>query len=186
LLSRPLFMRASAGWSDAFCTRTVCRAALAVFMLGSIGCSFSHSLSDFVIARMVQGVGGAMMTPIGRLILLRSIDRRDLVVAMAWVTMPALIGPMVGPPVGGFITTYFTWHWIFFINIPIGLIGMVLVSLYIDNYRAETKQRFDLLGMLLSGLGLGGVAFGLSVAGLELLPLLPVLALTAVGSLFLA
>jgi EmrB/QacA subfamily drug resistance transporter len=185
LLSLAIFIPASGWVADRYGTRTVFRAAIFVFMIGSVGCAFAHSLSDFVIARMVQGVGGAMMTPIGRLILLRSIDRRDLVGAMAWVTMPALIGPMVGPPVGGFITTYFTWHWIFFINIPIGLIGIVLVSLYIDNFRSETKQRFDLLGMLLSGLGLGGVAFGLSVAGLDLLPVVPVLALTAVGFLFL-
>jgi MFS family permease len=154
-------------------------------MLGSIGCAFSHSLADFVAARMVQGVGGAMMTPVGRLILLRSIDRRALLSAMAWVTMPALIGPMVGPPVGGFITTYASWHWIFIINVPIGIAGLVLVTLYIENIRAEAKQRFDFVGMILAGLGLGGVAFGLSVAGLDLLPLPPVLALSALGVLFI-
>ena len=104
---------------------------------------------------------------------------------MAWVTMPALIGPMVGPPVGGFITQYASWHWIFLINVPIGILGIVLASRYIENIRAEAKQRFDFIGMVLAGLGLGGVAFGLSVAGLDLLPLAPVLALTAVGVLFI-
>jgi MFS family permease len=104
---------------------------------------------------------------------------------MAWVTMPALIGPMVGPPIGGFITTYASWHWIFIINVPIGILGIVLVTLYVDEIRAEKQERFDFVGMALAGLGLGGVAFGLSVAGLDLLPLTPVLALTAAGALFL-
>src|SRR5829696_1983144 len=162
LLSLAIFIPASGWVADRFGTRTVFRAAIAVFMLGSIGCAISHTLSDFVMARMVQGVGGAMMTPVGRLILLRSIDRRALLRAMAWVTMPALIGPMVGPPVGGFITTYASWHWIFIINVPIGILGIVLVTLYIDNIRAEKQARFDFVGMALAGLGLGGVAFGLS------------------------
>src|SRR6187402_3536709 len=160
LLSLAIFIPASGWVADRFGTRTVFRAAIGVFMLGSIGCAFSHSLSDFVIARMVQGVGGAMMTPIGRLILLRTIDRRALLGAMAWVTMPALIGPMVGPPVGGFITQYASWHWIFLINVPIGIVGMVLVTRYIEDIRAETRERFDFIGMALAGLGLGGVAFG--------------------------
>jgi MFS family permease len=100
--------------------------------------------------------------------------------------MPALIGPMVGPPVGGFITTYASWHWIFIINVPIGILGMILVTRYIDDFRAEKPEPFDFVGMLLAGLGMAGVAFGLSVAGLDLLPLAPVLALTAIGGIFLA
>jgi EmrB/QacA subfamily drug resistance transporter len=185
LLSLAIFIPASGWVADRFGTRTIFRLAIAIFMLGSIGCALSHSLTDFVMARMVQGVGGAMMTPVGRLILLRSIDRRALLGAMAWVTMPALIGPMVGPPVGGFITTYASWHWIFIINIPIGILGIILATRYIDEIRAEKQAPFDFLGMTLAGLGLGGVAFGLSVAGLDLLPLAPVLALSAIGVLFL-
>jgi len=185
LLSLAIFIPASGWVADRFGTRTVFRAAILVFVLGSIACAVSNSLAHFVAARMLQGVGGAMMTPVGRLILLRSIDRRALLSAMAWVTMPALIGPMVGPPVGGFITTYASWHWIFFINVPIGLLGILLVTLYVDDIRAEKQERFDFIGMILAGLGLGGVAFGLSVAGLDLLPLTPVLALSAVGVLFL-
>jgi EmrB/QacA subfamily drug resistance transporter len=185
LLSLAIFIPASGWVADRFGTRTVFRAAITVFVLGSIACAMSNSLADFVAARMLQGVGGAMMTPVGRLILLRSIDRRALLNAMAWVTMPALIGPMVGPPIGGFITTYASWHWIFIINVPIGILGIVLVTLYVDEIRAEKQERFDFVGMALAGLGLGGVAFGLSVAGLDLLPLTPVLALTAAGALFL-
>src|SRR6266404_3683440 len=100
--------------------------SLAVFMIGSIGCALSTSVNHFVIARILQGAGGAMMTPVGRLVLLRSIDKSALVNAMAWVTVPALVGPVIGPPLGGFITTYFSWHWIFLINIPIGLIGIFM------------------------------------------------------------
>jgi EmrB/QacA subfamily drug resistance transporter len=185
LLSLAIFIPASGWVADRFGTRTVFRAAIAVFVLGSVACALANSLADFVGARMVQGIGGAMMTPVGRLILLRSIDRRALLSAMAWVTMPALIGPMVGPPIGGFITTYASWHWIFLINLPIGIIGIVLVTLYIDDIRGDIRERFDFIGMALAGLGMGGVAFGLSVAGLDLLPLAPVLAVTALGAVFL-
>src|SRR4029079_15946642 len=96
--------------------RTVFRAAIGVFVIGSIGCALSSSLRDFVLARIVQGMGGAMMSPVGRLVLVRSISKQQLVGAMVWVTTPALIGPVMGPPVGGFITTYASWHWIFLIN----------------------------------------------------------------------
>jgi len=122
-----------------------------------------------------------MMTPVGRLVLVRSVDRHRLVDAMAWVTMPALVGPIIGPPVGGFITTYASWHWIFLINVPIGLIGIALVTRYIENIRAETPEPFDFVGMLLAGLGVGGLAFGLSVLGLDYLPWWLVAALIGIG-----
>ena len=103
-------------------------------------------------------------------VLLRSIDKSALVNAMAWVTVPALVGPVIGPPLGGFITTYFSWHWIFLINIPIGLLGIFMALRYIDPIKSENPERFDLYGLVLAGIGLGGIAFGLSVAGLNLLP----------------
>ena len=123
------------------------------------------------------------MTPVGRLVLLCSIDKSALVNAMAWVTVPALVGPVVGPPLGGFITTYLTWHWIFLINIPIGLLGIVLAMRYIDPIRSEDPERFDLYGLVLAGIGLGGIAFGLSVAGLNLLPWTVVAALVGIGTI---
>src|SRR5574340_376189 len=131
LLSLAVFIPASGWTADRFGARTVFRAAIAVFVLGSIGCALSNSLTDFVIARIVQGMGGAMMTPVGRMVLVRTIPKRDLVNAMAWVTTPALIGPVIGPPVGGFITTYATWHWIFIINVPIGIVGILLATRFI-------------------------------------------------------
>jgi EmrB/QacA subfamily drug resistance transporter len=183
LLSLAVFIPASGWTADRFGARAVFSIAIAVFMIGSIGCALSSSVTDFVIARIVQGAGGAMMTPVGRLVLLRSIDKSALVNAMAWVTVPALIGPVIGPPLGGFITTYFTWHWIFLINIPIGLIGIFMALRYIDPIRSEDPERFDLYGLILAGIGLGGIAFGLSVAGLNLLPWTVVVGLIVVGSI---
>src|SRR6266540_2390244 len=145
LLSLAIFIPASGWTADRFGARTVFRAAIAVFVLGSIGCALATSLTGFVVARIVQGIGGA------------------LVGAIVWVTMPALVGPVIGPPLGGFITTYFSWHWIFLINVPIGLIGIALVTRFIENIRAEAHEPFDVRGMVLAGLGVGGLAFGLSV-----------------------
>ncbi|MEA2879756.1 MAG: hypothetical protein QOF14_4952, partial [Hyphomicrobiales bacterium] len=185
LLSLAVFIPASGWTADRFGARKVFRAAIAVFVVGSLGCALASSIEGFVIARIVQGMGGAMMTPVGRLVLVRSIDKRNLVDAMAWVTMPALIGPIIGPPVGGFITTYASWHWIFIINVPIGLIGIVLATRYIEDVRVEGLERFDLVGMALSGLGVGGLAFGLSVAGLGMLPPVVVIGLIAAGAIFM-
>ncbi len=186
LLSLAIFIPASGWTADRFGARTVFRAAIAVFVLGSIGCALSGSLTDFVVARIVQGMGGAMMTPVGRLVLVRTISKRELVGAMAWVTTPALIGPVLGPPVGGFITTYATWHWIFIINVPIGLLGIALATRFIPDVRAEQHTRFDLKGMVLAGLGIAGVAFGLSILGLNFLPWWIVVALVVAGALFIA
>jgi EmrB/QacA subfamily drug resistance transporter len=183
LLSLAVFIPASGWTADRFGARAVFSIAIAVFMVGSIGCALSSSVTHFVIARILQGAGGAMMTPVGRLVLLRSIDKSALVNAMAWVTVPALVGPVIGPPLGGFITTYFSWHWIFLINIPIGLLGIFMALRYIDPIRSEDPERFDLYGLILAGIGLGGIAFGLSVAGLNLLPWTIVVALIAVGSI---
>src|SRR6202140_1040593 len=186
LLSLAVFIPASGWTADRFGARTVFRAAIAVFVIGSSGCALSNSLTDFVIARIVQGMGGAMMTPVGRMVLVRTISKRELVGAMAWVTTPALIGPVLGPPVGGFITTYASWHWIFIINVPIGLLGIVLATRYIEDLRAEQHERFDIVGMVLAGLGIAGVAFGLSVLGLNFLLWAVVAARVVGGVCFIA
>jgi EmrB/QacA subfamily drug resistance transporter len=186
LLSLAIFIPASGWTADRFGARTVFRAAIAVFVLGSIACALSTSLTGFVFARILQGMGGAMMTPVGRMVLVRSISRRELVSAMAWVTTPALIGPVIGPPVGGFITTYASWHWIFLINVPIGLIGIALATRFIEDVRAETHQPFDVIGMVYAGLGIAGLAFGLSILGLNFLPWTVVAALIAGGAIFIA
>ena len=126
-------------------------------------------------------LGARIAIEIGRLVLVRTIDRRELVNAMAWVSIPAMIGPLMGPPLGGFITTYASWHWIFLINVPIGLIGIVLVTRYIENIKAEVPERFDFPGMLLSGTAVAGLTFGLSVAGFEIVPWPVVLLIIGIG-----
>ncbi|HET7847792.1 MAG TPA: MFS transporter [Pseudolabrys sp.] len=185
LLSLAVFIPASGWTADRFGARTVFRAAIAVFVIGSIGCALSGSLTDFVIARIVQGMGGAMMTPVGRMVLVRTIAKRELVGAMIWVTTPAVMGPVLGPPVGGFITTYATWHWIFIINVPMGILGIILATRFIPDIRGDKRERFDVLGMVLAGLGIGGLAFGLSVLGLNYLPWMVVAALIIGGACFI-
>jgi EmrB/QacA subfamily drug resistance transporter len=170
LLALAIFIPASGWMADRFGARTVFSAAIVVFVSGSIACAFSQALEHFVIARFLQGMGGAMMTPVGRLILVRTVSRTELVRAMALMTTPAVIGPLLGPPLGGFITTYLSWHWIFFINLPIGMIGFVLVQRFVENVRGEQQARFDFVGMALVGMGVGGLAFGASVLGLGFLP----------------
>jgi EmrB/QacA subfamily drug resistance transporter len=182
LLSLAICIPASGWTADRFGTRNVFRAAIGVFVLGSIGCAASHSLEEFVFARVVQGMGGAMMTPVGRLIMVRSIEKRQLLNAMSLVTVPALIGPICGPPLGGFITTFASWHWIFLINVPIGLVGMAMASRFIPNIRFERPEPFDFVGFVLSGCAIAGLAFGLSAMGLEFLPTSVVASLLCVGA----
>ena len=170
LLSLAVFIPISGWMADKFGARTIFRAAIVVFTLGSLACGFATSLLDLVAYRIVQGIGGAMMVPVGRLVILRMIPKHELVSALAWLVVPALIGPMIGPPLGGFITTYFHWRWIFWINIPIGIIGFWLATKYIEDIREETVPPLDTVGFILSGIGLTGLAFGFTTIGQELLP----------------
>jgi EmrB/QacA subfamily drug resistance transporter len=186
LLSLAVFIPMSGWTADRFGARKVFASAIAVFVLGSIGCALSGSLTDFVIARIVQGIGGAMMTPVGRLVLVRSVDKRALVDAMALVSMPAMIGPITGPPLGGFITTYASWHWIFIINVPIGLLGIALVLRYIEDVRIAMPDPFDLAGMVLAAIGVAGLAFGCSVLGVGVVPWPLAAALIAIGAVTFA
>src|SRR5579872_870202 len=151
MLTLAVFIPASGWIADRFGGRTVFCAAIVVFTLGSICCGMSTSLRTLIAARVFQGVGGAMMVPVGRLVLLRSVPKKELVSALAYLTIPAMLGPVLGPPVGGFITTYFHWRWIFWINVPIGLIGLALSLSFIENLREEQVARFDFTGFALSG-----------------------------------
>jgi len=165
LISLAVFIPASGWIADRYGTKRVFRAAIVVFTLGSILCGRADSLPFLIVARVFQGIGGAMMVPVGRLVLLRSVPKAELVAAMAWLSTPALIGPVVGPPLGGFIVTYFSWRWIFDINIPIGILGVVLVTLFVPDAREPRSTPFDLRGLVLSGLGLSCLLFGLETAG---------------------
>jgi EmrB/QacA subfamily drug resistance transporter len=164
LLTLAMFIPASGRIADRFGSRTVFRAAIGLFTIGSIGCAQAPALWALVAARMVQGAGGAMMSPVGRLVMLRAVSKQELVRAMAWLMIPATIGPIIGPPVGGFIVTYLSWHWIFYINVPIGLVGIVLVTVFIEEMREPARQPFDLRGLVLSGTALACLMFGIEVA----------------------
>src|ERR1700726_4425680 len=157
LLTLAVFIPASGGVADRFGTRIVFRLAILIFATGSALCGFANSIAALVAARAFQGIGGAMMVPVGRLVILRTIPRSELVGALAWLTMPALLGPVMGPPVGGFITTYFNWRWVFWINLPIAALGIALATLYIPNVRGEKVSRFDYIGFILSGVGLAAL-----------------------------
>ncbi len=181
LFSLAVFIPISGWVADRFGARRVFRLAILVFMAGSVLCSFAGSLFGFVLARILQGMGGAMMVPVGRLVLLRTIAKADLVQAMAWLTVPALIGPVLGPPLGGFITTYLNWRWIFWINLPIGVLGIILVTRFIPDLREERSPPLDLLGFLLSAVGLVGLVFGFETIGRGLVPWSTTFLLLAVG-----
>ncbi len=183
LISLAVFLPISGWTADRFGARTVFRLAILVFISGSIGCALSSSLTQFVIARMIEGAGGAMMTPVARLILVRSVDKRELVVAMIWVTVPALLGPMIGPVFGGFLTTYVSWHWIFMINVPIGIAGIVLATIYIEDIKAENPDPFDARGAVLAGVAIAGLTFGGSTLGVNFLPIGVVIAMIVAGAI---
>lgn len=165
LLSLAVFIPASGWFADRFGSRTVFRMAIVIFTTGSLLCGLAHSLPDFVAFRILQGMGGAMMVPVGRLVILRTVPKEEIVSALAWLTIPALMGPVLGPPLGGFITTYFDWRYIFFLNIPIGLIGVTLATRFIPDIREDDVPPFDFRGMALSGIGLSGIVFGFALLG---------------------
>jgi EmrB/QacA subfamily drug resistance transporter len=186
MLTLAVFIPASGWVADRFGARTVFCSAIVVFTIGSILYGASSSLSTLIAARVFQGLGGAMMVPVGRLVLLRSIAKSDLVSAMAYLTVPALLGPVAGPPLGGFITTYFHWRWIFWINVPIGVLGVLLSLRFIHNLREEAVPRFDFKGFVLSGVGLLSLISGLSMIGRGIAPYWVVAAMIAIGVLSLA
>ncbi len=181
LLSLTVFIPISGWLADRFGARHVFRAAIAVFTLGSLACGMATSLGWLVAARGLQGIGGAMMVPVGRIILLRAIPKSQLVDALAWLTIPALIGPLIGPPVGGFITDTFGWRWIFWMNLPFGVAAIVLATFLMPETGVDEVPPLDWKGFLLSGLGLSALIFGLTVMGRDLLPGQTPLALVLLG-----
>ncbi len=182
LISLSVFIPASGWMADHFGSRTVFRAAIVVFTVGSIACGFAPSLWFLVAARILQGLGGAMMVPVGRLVILRTVSRAQMVAAMSWITMPALIGPIIGPPLGGLIVTYFSWRWIFDINIPIGIAGAVAVTLFIPDVRvAGGGGKLDLPGLFLTGIAMASLMAGFETVGRDIIPLPYVIGFFAVG-----
>ena len=160
LLALAIFIPASGRMADRFGSKTVFRLAILLFLAGSILCGQARSLPFLIGSRFIQGIGGAMMIPIGRLVLLRSVAKEDMVQAMSWLIIPALVGPIIGPPLGGFIVTYLNWRWIFYLNIPMGILGVVLVTKFIGQVRGERPTKADFGGFVLSGVSLGCLLFG--------------------------
>src|SRR6202046_3608506 len=163
-LSLALFIPISGWMADRFGTRRVFASAIGVFMLGSFLCGISSNIHALVACRILQGCGGSMMVPVGRLTVVRTFAKSELVRAMSFVAIPALIGPMLGPIAGGLIVGYLHWRVIFFVNVPIGLAGLILVFLHLPDYR-EKWNPLDIIGLILFGSGIALLSYVLEVFG---------------------
>src|SRR6202035_2270196 len=165
ILSLAVFIPVSGWAADRFGGRTVFRAAIALFTLGSILCGLSGNTAELTAARVLQGLGGAMMVPVGRLVLFRSVEKTALIATMAYLQVPAQLGPVLAPPIGGFITTYFSWRWIFLVNVPLGILGIILVTIFFDNPKEDEPRPLDWIGFLLTGLSLSCILYGIEAIG---------------------
>jgi EmrB/QacA subfamily drug resistance transporter len=184
-LSLAVFIPISGWMADRFGTRHVFAWAIGTFTLGSLLCGISNNIHLLVACRVLQGFGGAMMVPVGRLTLVRTFPKSELIRAMSFVAIPGLIGPMLGPVAGGFIVGYFHWRMIFFINLPVGLLGLYFVYRHLPDYRQENSP-LDFVGLILFGLGIGLLAYVLEVFGEHTLGGGTLLALLAVSAVCLA
>jgi len=164
-LALAVFIPISGWMADRFGTRRVFASAIGMFTLGSLLCGLCSNIHLLVLCRIVQGFGGAMMVPVGRLTLVRAFDKSELIRTMSFVTIPALVGPMLGPIAGGLIIRYLHWRDIFFVNIPIGITGLILVYLHLPDYREEKTHPLDVVGLILFGSGIALLSYVLEVFG---------------------
>ena len=183
MLTMAVFVPLSGWLADRFGARNIFLIAIALFTLASIACGVSENLTQFVAARAVQGLGSALMTPVGRILVLRNASKSELLNATALITWPALFAPVVGPVLGGFITTYLSWHWNFFINIPLGLAGLALVARFIPGDREAETRPLDWPGFLLTSIGLAALLYGLERIAHPEDGILPTVVLLAAGIL---
>lgn len=181
LLALAVFVPISGWMADRFGARGVFCWAIVLFTLSSVACSMSSTVPQLVLARLVQGVAGAMMVPVGRLIVLRSVPKSDLLRAMSALAVPALLGPVIGPPLGGLIVTTLSWHWIFLINVPMGILGVVLVLRHVPDVREAKPPPLDGRGFILSGIALATLVGGFEIVGRDVLSLPQTVGLAAVG-----
>ncbi|AQH01872.1 MFS transporter [Burkholderia sp. KK1] len=170
LVALTVFIPASGWVADRFGARRVFMWAIATFTLASVACAAATTLPQLLAARVVQGLGGAMMVPVGRLILFRGVKREELLLATTWLTMPALVGPLLGPPLGGFLTDALSWRSIFWVNVPVGAIGLFLTWKLLPPSTPEDRTPPDLRGMLLAGVSLSLFMIGIESAGRGVLP----------------
>jgi EmrB/QacA subfamily drug resistance transporter len=167
MLTLAVFIPISGWLTDRFGACTIFSTAIAVFTLASALCGLSGTLTQFILARILQGVGGAMMVPVGRLIVLRTAPKEKITQALGWITWPGLSALVIGPPLGGFITTYWGWHWIFFLNMPIGILALTLAMLWIENVRGEELHPFDWQTFLLGGFASASFVYAMEELGGE-------------------
>ncbi len=186
ILTLTVFIPASGWIANRFGTRKVFSLAIVLFTLASILCSMSTSLGTFTAARMLQGFSGALMVPVGRLVVLKNTAKPDLIRAIATITWPGLVAPIIGPPLGGFITTFASWHWIFILNVPLGFIALYFSQKLIPAFTGEKGVPFDLTGFVLTGAACLGLMFGLDLfnqQGIGWLPAVCVAASLMLGAL---
>ncbi len=180
-LSLAIFIPISGWVADRYGTRRVFATAIGIFTLGSLACGVSMSLPMLVVSRLIQGIGGAMMMPVGRITIVRTFPKSEMVRAMSFVAIPGLLGPLLGPLCGGLIVSFAHWRVIFFINLPIGILGLYLVSRYLPDFRLDHVPRLDLSGFFLFGAGIALLSYVLEVFGEHSLPLIWIVAML-VGS----
>jgi EmrB/QacA subfamily drug resistance transporter len=185
-LSLAVFIPISGWMADRFGTRRVFSSAIAIFTLGSFLCGISRNIHLLVACRILQGGGGAMMLPVGRLTMVQTFAKSELIRAMSFVAIPGLIGPMLGPVAGGLIVGYFHWSVIFFVNIPIGLLGLYLVYRHLPDYREEHTHPLDIVGLILFGSGIALLSYVLEVFGEHTLSAMEMLGLLAISATLLA
>ncbi len=184
-LSLAVFIPISGWMADRFGTRRVFASAIGIFTLGSFLCGMASNIHLLVAFRVLQGVGGAMMVPVGRLTLVRTFAKSELIRSMSFVAIPALVGPMLGPIAGGLIIRYLHWRFIFFVNIPIGLIGLLMVYLHLPDYRERTHP-LDVVGLILFGSGVALLSYVLEVFGEHTLSAAEILGLLAISITLIA
>jgi EmrB/QacA subfamily drug resistance transporter len=185
-LSLAVFIPISGWMADRFGTRRVFGSAIALFSLGSLLCGISTNITMLVACRVVQGIGGAMMVPVGRMTMVRTFPKSELIRAMSFVSIPSLIGPMLGPVVGGLIVHYLHWSIVFFVNIPVGLVGLFLSQRYLPDYRADETHPLDVVGLILFGTGVALLSYVLEVFGENSLDNLEIVGLLGLAALLLA
>ncbi len=183
LLALAVFIPVSGWCADRYGARTVFQVAIAIFIGSSVACASADSLLDLIIARSCQGIGGALMVPVGRLILLRAVPKEKMIDALAYLTIPALLTPAIGPPIGGYITTFYDWRWIFWINVPIGFAGIFLAYLYMPDEKGGKEESLDWTGFFLAGTGLSILICGFTIYGRDVLPSFAAPAMMITGSL---
>jgi len=185
-LSLAVFIPISGWMANRFGTRRVFASAIGIFTLGSFLCGISTDIHMLVACRVLQGCGGAMMLPVGRLTLVRTFAKSELITAMSFVAIPGLIGPMLGPIMGGLIVGYFHWRVIFFVNIPIGLLGLYMVYKHLPNYFEKTNYPLDIVGLVLFGSGIALLSYVLEIFGDHSLSGREILGLLAISAALLA